>query len=118
MLTKKNRNSIWNSGTHKTHMNHFLSSPAQEFVPEVGLEPTYRKALDPKSSASTNFATRAYYFLRTFLLIIQIYDQKVSIHSTIAIRAFNQFESSDVSYCDVGSLVFAGFLFFCVCHTL
>ena len=69
MLTKKNRNSIWNSGTHKTHMNHFLSSPAQEFVPEVGLEPTYRKALDPKSSASTNFATRAYYLLERDLLL-------------------------------------------------
>ena len=47
--------------TQNTH-EPFLSSPAQEFVPEVGLEPTYRKALDPKSSASTNFATRAYYF--------------------------------------------------------
>ena len=61
--------SCWNPGTHKTHMNHILSSPAQEFVPEVGLEPTYRKALDPKSSASTNFATRAYYLLERDLLL-------------------------------------------------
>ena len=29
-------------------------------VPRVGLEPTHRKALDPKSSASTNFATPAF----------------------------------------------------------
>ncbi len=28
---------------------------------EVGLEPTHRKALDPKSSASANSATLAYY---------------------------------------------------------
>ena len=54
--------------TQNTH-EPFLSSPAQEFVPEVGLEPTYRKALDPKSSASTNFATRAYYLLERDLLL-------------------------------------------------
>ena len=47
-----------------------------------------------------------------------MYGQKVSIHFTIAIRASNQFESTDVSHCYVGSLVLAGFLFFCVCHTL
>ena len=62
MLTKKNRNSIWNSGTHKTHMNHFLSSPAQEFVPEVGLEPTRLATPVPKTGLATITALGHFYF--------------------------------------------------------
>ncbi len=34
----------------------------RRLVREKGLEPPRRKALDPKSSASTNFATRARYY--------------------------------------------------------
>ncbi len=74
-VTKKPGLLVESRHTQNTH-EPFLSSPAQEFVPEVGLEPTYRKALDPKSSASTNFATRAYYLLERDLLLYTEANEK------------------------------------------
>ena len=59
---------LWKSGSSKSKVDDFLQEPARikkeqpfgcSFVRLIGLEPTRRKTPDPKSGASTNFATGA-----------------------------------------------------------
>lgn len=63
----KNRNSIRNPGTQNTH-EPILSSPAQGFVPEVGLEPTRLSTYDPKSYMAT-VTSLGHLIIRTFFLV-------------------------------------------------
>jgi hypothetical protein len=47
------------SGAKKKMKNEFINWPSKAMVREKGLEPPRLTALEPKSSASTNFATLA-----------------------------------------------------------
>ena len=47
----------------------------QDFVRMEGLEPPRPKALDPKSSAATNYATSAFYYAAQIYLFLIIYKK-------------------------------------------